>query len=238
MRKSIAKVLAPLALTTAFIAVTPAYAADDAEEEKEASGPIDVEVTLAAVSDYRFRGVSLSGKDPAFQPSITVTHESGFYVSAWGSNIADNGGDDVELDLIAGFGGGEALTYDLNLTYYVYPGASAANYAEIIGKLGTTIGPVELGGTLAYAPSQDGTGNQDNVYVGGNASLGIPNTPLKLNASLGLEDGAFGDNKIDWSLGATVDVAGFTLGASYVDTNRLVGGLGNAGAVFSVSYTF
>jgi uncharacterized protein (TIGR02001 family) len=238
MRKSIAKVLAPLALTTALIAVTPAYAADDAEEEKEASGPIDVEVTLAAVSDYRFRGVSLSGKDPAFQPSITVTHESGFYVSAWGSNIADNGGDDVELDLIAGFGGGDALSYDLNLTYYVYPGASAANYAEIIGKLGTTIGPVELGGTLAYAPSQDGTGNQDNVYVGGNASLGIPNTPLKLNASLGLEDGAFGDKKTDWSLGATLDIAGFTLGASYVDTNRLVGGQGKAGAVFSVSYTF
>jgi uncharacterized protein (TIGR02001 family) len=238
MRKSIAKFIAPLAFSTALIAVTPAYAADDAEAEKEAAGPIDVEVTVAAVSDYRFRGVSLSDKDPAFQPSITVTHESGFYVSAWGSNIAENAGSDVELDLIAGFGGGDALTYDLNLTYYVYPGASAANYAEIIGKLGTTIGPVELGGTLAYAPSQDGTGNQDNVYVGGNASLGVPNTPLKLNASLGLEDGAFGDKKMDWSLGATVDVAGFTLGASYVDTNRLVGGLGKAGAVFSVSYTF
>jgi uncharacterized protein (TIGR02001 family) len=241
MLKPVAKFAMTVAAVLAVNGAMPAMAEDaaaDAAEEEKASGPIDVEVTLAAVSDYRFRGVSLSDKDPAFQPSITISHESGFYVGAWGSNVADNGGDDVELDVFAGFSGGDALTYDLGVTYYVYPGVSAANYAEFIGKLGTTVGPLELGGTVAYAPSQDGTGNTDNIYVGGNASLGIPTTPLKLNASLGLEDGAFGDNKMDWSLGVSADVAGFTLGASYVDTNRFVGGLGKAGAVFSVSYTF
>jgi uncharacterized protein (TIGR02001 family) len=233
------RVISSLFAVCTLTVVVPAWAQEaDSAPVEEASGPIDVSITLAAVSDYRFRGVSLSDKDPAFQPSITIAHESGFYVGAWGSNIADNAGDDVELDLYAGFSGGEALTYDLGLTYYLYPGVSSANYAEVIGKLGTTIGPVQLGGTLAYAPSQDGTGNQDNVYLGGNASLGIPTTPLKLNASLGFEDGAFGDKKMDWSLGLTADVAGFTLGASYVDTNRFVGGLGKAGAVFSVSYGF
>jgi uncharacterized protein (TIGR02001 family) len=233
------RVISPLFAVCALTVAVPAWAQEDTSTPtEEASGPIDVSVTLAAVSDYRFRGVSLSDKDPAIQPSITIAHESGLYVGAWGSNIADNAGDDVELDLYAGYSGGEALTYDLGLTYYLYPSVSSANYVEAIGKLGTTIGPMQLGGTLAYAPSQDGTGNQDNVYLGGNASLGIPTTPLKLNASLGFEDGAFGDKKMDWSLGLTADVAGFTLGASYVDTNRFVGGLGKAGAVFSVSYGF
>jgi uncharacterized protein (TIGR02001 family) len=239
MSRSSAKCIsAAIVLLAAF----PAMAAEpddgtEVEADNDVSG-IDIDVTLAAVSDYRFRGISLSDKDAAFQPSIMVTHDSGLYVGAWASNIANNPGDDVELDLYAGFKGGEALTYDLGVTYYLYPGFSTANYAEVIGKLGTTIGPIQLGGTIAYAPSQGGTGHQDNVYAGGNASLGIPTTPLKLNASLGFEDGAFGDKKMDWSLGVTADVAGFTVGASYVDTNRVAGGLGEAGAVFSVSYAF
>lgn len=236
MRKQIFSLAAACAALGSMAAATPAFAQE--EEAEEAEGPISISGGIAAVSDYRFRGVSLSDKDFAIQPTITISHESGFYVGAWASNIADNAGDDIELDIYAGFSGGDAVTYDIGATYYVYPGVSAFNYVEFIGKTGTTVGPVTLGGILAYAPSQDGTGNQDNVYVGGTASLGIPNTPLTLNSSLGLEDGAFGNNKLDWSLGVSASVAGFTLGASYVDTNRFVGGLGKAGAVFSVSYTF
>ena len=236
MRKSIFSLAAACVAFGSMAAAAPAFAQD--EEAEEAEGPISVAITLAAVSDYRFRGVSLSDKDPAFQPSITISHESGLYVGAWASNIAANVGDDVELDIYAGFAGGDTITYDIGATYYVYPGVSALNYVEFIGKTGTTVGPVTLGGILAYAPSQDGTGNTDNLYVGGTAAFAIPNTPLTLNSSLGLEDGAFGNNKLDWSLGVSASVAGFTLGASYVDTNRFVGGLGKAGAVFSVSYGF
>lgn len=236
MRKQIFSLAAACVALSSMAAATPAFAQD--AEAEEAEGPISISGSLGVVSDYRFRGVSLSDKDFAVQPTITISHESGLYVGAWASNIANNPGDDVELDIYAGFAGGDAVTYDIGATYYVYPGFSSANYIEFIGKTGTTVGPVTLGGILAYAPSQDGTGNQDNLYVGGTASVAIPNTPLTLNSSLGLEDGAFGDNKLDWSLGVSASVAGFTLGASYVDTNRFVGGLGKAGAVFSVSYGF
>jgi uncharacterized protein (TIGR02001 family) len=238
MRKQIFKLAAVCAAFGSMAAAAPAFAEEEAGAEEEAEGPVDVSISLTAVSDYRFRGVSLSDKDFAVQPSITVSHESGIYVGAWASNVAENPGEDIEVDIFAGFAGGEAITYDIGVTTYLYPGVSSFNYAEFIGKLGTTIGPVTLGGTLAYAPSQDGTGNTDNIYVGGNASLAVPGTPLTLTSSLGLEDGAFGDNKLDWSLGVTAEVAGFTLGASYVDTNRFVGGLGKAGAVFSVAYSF
>jgi uncharacterized protein (TIGR02001 family) len=236
MRKTIFKLAAACA-AFGSMAAAPAYAQDAAEEE-EAEGPITVSGAIAVVSDYRFRGVSLSDKDFAVQPTITVSHESGLYVGAWASNIAENPGDDIELDLYAGFAGGDTVTYDIGATYYLYPGFSDANYVEFIGKLGTTVGPATLGATLAYAPSQDGTGNTDNLYIGTNASVGIPDSPIKLNGSVGFEDGAFGDNKVDWSLGITAEVEGFTLGASYVDTNRRLGGLGKAGAVFSISYGF
>jgi uncharacterized protein (TIGR02001 family) len=233
MRK-LSKNMAVLGIMLGNIAYTaPVFAADD-------SGVSAFTLTgsVTAVSDYRFRGVSLSNKDVAIQPTLTVKHESGLYAGVWGSNIAANPGSDTEVDVYAGLAGGEAITYDLGVTYYVYPGFSAANYVEFIAKTGTTFGPANFGATLAYVPSQNNTGNKDNVYAAVNTAIGIPTTPFTLNASVGLEDGAFGNKKVDWSLGATASVMGLTLGASYVDTNRYVGGLGKAGAVFSVSYGF
>ena len=216
---------------------SPAMAADEAEATKV----IDVEFTLAGFSDYRFRGLSLSGIDPAFQPEIVITHESGIYGSVWGSNVSDNGGDDIEVDLVAGIARDIGkVTVDVNATYYLYPGAGSTNYIEFIGNVSTPAGPGTVGLTVAYAPSQSHIGNQDNIYVALDGSVPIGGTPLTLAGSFGFEDGAFGDKKKDWSLGVTADVAGFTLGAAYVDTAHAknFGRIAKAGAVFSISRTF
>jgi uncharacterized protein (TIGR02001 family) len=85
MRKQIFKLAAVCAAFGSMTAAAPAFAQEEPADEEEAEGPVDVSVTLTAVSDYRFRGVSLSDKDPAFQPGITVSHESGIYVGAWAS---------------------------------------------------------------------------------------------------------------------------------------------------------
>lgn len=219
----------------------PAFAQDEAAEE--AAGPLTLTGGVAVVSDYRFRGVSLSDKDFAVQPYLTIKHESGIYAGVWASNLAENAGDDLEVDLYAGFAGGDAVTYDIGATYYLYPGVSSFNYVEFTGKLGTTMGPATLGAQLSYVPSQDNTGNQDNIYVATNASVAVPNTPVSIVGSIGLEDGAFsaGSNKLDWSLGVTAGVSGFTLGASYVDTNRrstFAFKDSSAGVVFSIAYGF
>jgi hypothetical protein len=60
---------------------------------------------------------------------------------------------------------------------------------------------------------------------------------------MGVEDGAFtdGSEKVDWSLGLTAAVSGFTLGVSYVDANRrtiFAPEDSSGGVVFSVSYGF
>lgn len=234
--------LASLSVALSAMAISaPAFAQDEAAEE--ASGPITISGGAAVVSDYRFRGVSLSDKDFAVQPYLTVKHESGLYAGVWGSNLAENAGDDIEVDLYAGFAGGEEITYDIGATYYVYPGVSSFNYVEFTGKLGSTIGPATVGVQLSYVPSQDNTGNSDNIYYGTNATIALPNSPISIVGSMGIEDGAFtaGDEKVDWSLGLTAAVAGFTVGASYVDTNRksVFAFKDSApGVVFSVSYGF
>ena len=135
MRNSILK-LASISVAISAIAMSaPAFAQEAAEE---AAGPVTLTGGVVLASDYRFRGVSLSGKDFAVQPYLTVKHESGLYVGAWGSNLSENDGDDVEVDLYAGFSGGEAVTYDIGATYYLYPGVSSFNYVEVTGKLGST----------------------------------------------------------------------------------------------------
>ncbi|HPV67971.1 TorF family putative porin [Sphingorhabdus lacus] len=239
MRNSILKLAAMSVAMSALAVSAPAFA----QEEEAESGPITITGGITGVSDYRFRGVSLSDKDFAIQPTLTVKHESGFYVGVWGSNLAANAGDDIEVDLYAGFSGGDTITYDIGATYYVYPGISSFNYVEFTGKLGTTVGPATIGGQLSYVPSQDNTGNTDNIYVATNAAIALPDSPISIVGSVGLEDGAFtgGSSKLDWSLGLTANVAGFTLGASYVDTDRqstFAFKDSSAGVVFSLAYFF
>jgi uncharacterized protein (TIGR02001 family) len=239
MRNSILKLAAMSVAMSALAVSAPAFA----QEEEAESGPITITGGITGVSDYRFRGVSLSDKDFAIQPTLTVKHESGFYVGVWGSNLAENAGDDVEVDIYAGFSGGDTITYDIGATYYVYPGVSSFNYVEFTGKLGTTVGPATIGGQLSYVPSQDNTGNTDNIYVATNAAIALPDSPISIVGSVGLEDGAFtgGSSKLDWSLGLTANVAGFTLGASYVDTDRqstFAFKDSSAGVVFSLAYFF
>jgi uncharacterized protein (TIGR02001 family) len=234
MRQSITFISA-LGLFSALVFAAPAVAAED-----EASGPIDVEFTLAAVSDYRFRGVSLNNEKLAIQPSIAISHESGVYLNLWGSNIADNGGDDIEMDVTLGYSKEiGSVTADVGVVGYFYPGASGANYGEILGSVSTKVGPGKLGVNVAYAPKQDNIGNQDNFYAGISGEMPLGELPLTLNASFGIEDGAFGDKKKDWSIGADFDIKGVTAGIKYIDTARTFGDPNaDATIVFSLSKTF
>jgi uncharacterized protein (TIGR02001 family) len=210
-------------------------------EEEEATTPFELEFAVSAVSDYRFRGISLSDKDPAFQPSITLSHESGLYGSIWASTVAENDGSDIEVDYILGYApsiGGFDL--DVNATYYAYPGAKDLNYWEFIGNVSHSVGPGSIGATFAYTPKQDDTVPKRGVYYAINGELPLgEESPFTLTASFGIEDNAFYDKKRDWSLGISADVEGFAVGLAYVDTARTGGDpLGGRGLVFSLSKAF
>jgi uncharacterized protein (TIGR02001 family) len=223
MRSSIKGLLGLALVSTALSVATPAFAQDAASEE--ADPPITVTGGVTVVSDYRFRGVSFSGEDFAVQPSITLNHDSGFYVGLWGSNLDDTPTfGEVEVDLIAGYRTEVApgATLDVGMTYYWYPdGTGNSDYFEPYASISTTLGPATAKFGVAYAWDQSAIGSDDNIYLYTDLGLGIPNTPITLVGHLGYSDGslAFGGSYWDWAVGADISFAPLTVGVRYVDTD-------------------
>lgn len=212
----------------AFAAPAAAQTVNPADEvEAETEGPITFSANIALTSEYRFRGVDLSGGDPAVQGGLDLAHESGFYVGTWASTLDDDtvGYGDVELDVYGGWSGdvGEGLALDVGMIGYLYPDAGPGDfdYVEFYSSLGFTFGPAETTVGVAYAPEQDSLGGTDNFYVYSDIGVGIPNTPVTVTGHLGYTDGFLtftndGD-AFDWSIGAEANVYGpFTLSAAYV----------------------
>ena len=211
-----------------------------AQEAVSPAKGLDAAFSVSAVTDYRYRGLSLSNKKPVLQAELMVSHATGVYSRLWVSTIADNGGANLETQLTLGyyaeFG---ALNADVQAAYYVYPGASIDNYGEVAIRLGLAIGASELGGTASYAPPQSNIGDVDNFYDGLDGHVPLPGGLATLTGNLGIEDGAFGDRKLDWSVGLTRDVGSVTVGLAYVDTDRTFGDrLGKPTLVASVAAAF
>jgi uncharacterized protein (TIGR02001 family) len=253
-----------LGLALAFVA-TPALA-EDAPAETPA---VTINGSATLVSDYRFRGISQTDKTFAVQGGITVSHESGVYASIWGSSVDDYVTASLrghqEIDVILGFkktfGG---TTVDVGALYYVYPktkllpgDVSSSNFIEPYIALSHVIGPVTAKATINYAPKQkalalDQVGpKQDNLYLAGDLSAAIPNTPLSLTAHLGHSTGpswlstTTGRPKsyTDWGLGASLTYKALSFGVQYVDTNTVFTTLtgkdaAKGGVVFTLGASF
>ncbi len=204
----------------------------------QAQGPTDppkaVTVTGGAtlVSDYRFRGISQTDKRFAIQGTVTAQHSSGFYGTVWGSSIDDYvyNGADAEIDLSAGYRGTtNGTTFDVGVLYYSYPGSGGidSDFFEPYASVSHTLGPVTGKASAAYAPKQSalsiGNGRQDNLYLAGDLSAGVPGTPISITAHLGRTFGpsylSIGRAYTDWGLGATYATSGLTFGVAYVDTD-------------------
>lgn len=150
MRTSIRGFLAATLLAGTALAATPVFAQDETDPPSEFT--FTGGATL--VTDYRFRGLSLSAGDPAIQGTIGVAHSSGFYVGVWGSSLSsgdrfvslDDGTGDVfdyeagtfgsvEIDIYGGWAGEVApgLNVDVGLLYYYYPNAQdrAAEFSGV-----------------------------------------------------------------------------------------------------------
>lgn len=226
MLTSIRSLTAASLLAGCTLAATPAFA-----DETDPPAEFTVTGNAALVTDYRFRGISLSGGDAAVQASINVNHASGFYAGAWGSSLEDTPVyGNMELDVYGGWTGAvsDGLTADVGLLYYVYPNGTVgdANVFEPYASLTKTLGPASAKVGVAYAWKQDSLGGDDNLYVYTDWSLGVPQTPISVAAHLGYTDGALSPKLLtgagtggglDYSLGASYAITkNLSLGVSYV----------------------
>lgn len=238
MLTSIRGLIAASLIAGCAIAATPACA-----DETDPPSDITINGTAAVVSQYRFRGLSQSNNQPVIQGSMTVSHSSGFYVSAWGSSASSNAYADspidiggTEIDVYGGFThalGSSGLKVDMGVYGYIYPGSSkinggtSGNYYEVYGSLAQSIGPATAKVGVYYAPPQKVfnlsvfSPTRNNTYVYGDLSSGIPGTPMAVHAHVGHTGGGFDYAKpyVDYSVGASVTWKALTLDASLVGTN-------------------
>lgn len=81
---------------------------------------------MTIASDYRFRGISQTFRQPALQGGLDYAHSSGFYLGNWNSNVSGisyPNGAGLEMDLYGGYKKSIGdVTLDVGTLYY-YPAA-------------------------------------------------------------------------------------------------------------------
>ena len=149
-------------------------------------------------SQYIFRGLTQTNRDPALQGGFDYAHKSGFYLGAWASNVkwvkdfngATKGS--YELDLYGGYKGSinDDFSYDLGLITYRYPGNNS-------GEAGTP-----GAGFFSHADTNE-------WYVAGTYKMAT----LKYNRTMGNLLGNLNSGGSSyWDLSAGFDVGnGFTI---------------------------
>ncbi len=211
----------------------------------------DIAGNIALATDYRFRGISQTDRDPAVSGGFDFTAENGLYAGVWGSNIAFGGS--VELDYYAGYRGKitDDLGYDVGYVYYNYPGDDSdtdLDYGEVYGSLtfsgfkaGVNYSSNYFAGTdpYWYLYGQYTRDIIDNVAVSASVGYNAFDSTEAMTSFLATDNDP-GDNYVDWKLSVTTTWQGVGWTLAYVDTNLSesdCGGLDvcEATAVFSIS---
>jgi|SRR5450830_193877 len=188
----------------------------------------DITFNAAAVSDYRFRGMSQTRLKPALQAGADWADSgSGLYAGTWLSTIRwthdAGGGGAVEWDVYAGKRGelGRGFTYDAGVLGYAYPAnglAPSADTVELYAQLGR--GAASLKYSHALTNLFGFTDSRHSGYLDGsfNPALGAGFT-LNLHAGRQRVRGHAASNYTDWKVGVTKDFGIATLALAYVGTN-------------------
>lgn len=244
MKKVMLSVVAALAITAA----APAFAADMPVKAKKVivatPSPWDIAFGTAFTSDYMFRGISQSNKQPAvqgyFELQYAATPWATLYAGVWGSSLY-SGFANAEIDPSAGvrlsFG---QFGLDVGVLYYGYPGPAAA--APVSGR--SSIGFTEfyakpsykvtswltVGGIVAYSDNGFNSGESETYYAG-NAAIVLPWTlPMGITSTISGEIGrqtyggalksvALFADYTTWNIGIAFNYKAVTLDLRYVDTD-------------------
>ena len=137
-----------LASLLATGSVTAVQAADPAPEPEST-----LSFNLGVVSEYRYRGIAQSAKNPALQGGFDYADKSGAYIGTWASSITWIKDSDpkgaakgpIEIDIYGGYKGAlsDDVAYDVGVLQYWYSGNNLstvkgfvdANTFEVYGAL-------------------------------------------------------------------------------------------------------
>jgi uncharacterized protein (TIGR02001 family) len=197
----------------------------------------EVSSTITLATDYDFRGISQTARDPALQASLDWSSESGFYLGAWVSNVDFGPGTkaDFEWDLLGGYRGsiGEDGGFDIGFVQYNFnPSGDKVQFGEFYA--GASYKAVS--GKLWYADDFSNSG-KSATYIEVNAAIPLPND-FGLALHVGQSDGDYWDavydgGYLDYSIGVTKSVGNFALALKWIDGSDLKATDGTPGDVFT-----
>jgi uncharacterized protein (TIGR02001 family) len=190
---------AAVAAAIVSLAIPTAVLADDDSDRK-----FGYSVTLTGVSDYLFRGISLTDHTPAFQPFVEFTYGIA-YLDFWGSNVKNGVGDPWELDIYAGLRPVTGpISWDVGVLYYQNPDAHFASDLDYVEfKLGASVTPVtNLTLSLTgYTTPDVGAASPWTQTVEGSAAYTLPKLAMFTPTLSGVIGYTNADSRPGWFLG-------------------------------------
>lgn len=199
-----------------------------------ASANAGVTGSAAFTTDYLFRGISQTTDSPAVQAGLTYSFDSGVYVSAWGSSVADYispGG--LELDTLLGYSGKSGnVGYDVGVMRYNYPGygkntpisgGNEADYNEVYGsvsaygaKFGLNYSPDYYfeSDKFIYAYIEYGTEVGAGVSVFGHVGYNVFDSDTAMGKALAIT--TTDDTYTDYKVAASKAFEGITVELAYI----------------------
>ncbi len=189
-------------------------------------GPENFTTYLTFTSDYRFRGISQSERNPAIQGGVDFQRDNGLFAGVWTSTIdfADeavrSNPRDIEIDYYLGFNKRFASNWSvvLSVVHYAYPSTSFNyDYTELL--VGIRFRD-QVGLVVAHSEQVLGHDASATDYE---IDLAQPlGRRLELTATAGFYDigGDFGQSYSYWNLGLSKDLGWITADVRYHDTSN------------------
>ena len=215
--------------------------------------PGDLSANAAFSTDYSFRGISQTDNGPALSGGLDWTHDTGFYLGTWLSNVDFNvtstpSSPELEVDIYGGYAREwSQILWDVGVIYYHYAnineggGSAEVDYVEGYLKAGHDFGPIDA--TVGVHISPDYTGETGfYAYPALNLGATMPGAEwLSLAANVGYsfidEEATLGvGDYLDYgvSVGALIEDL-VTISVGYFGTNLDNDECLNPGAAFGVA---
>lgn len=223
-------------LSTAAILLSIASAAF--AQAKPPEPDYTLSYNVGATTDYRYRGISQSGKKPALQGGVDFAMKNGLYAGAWASTITwikdssanpNNTKGPLELDLYGGYKGdiSKDVAYDVGALQYLYVGntlknASAnANTLELYGAV--TVGGIATAKyshsvTNLFGAASPGVNSKNSGYLDLSATFDVGNG-WSIVPHVGHQGIKHFTSYKDYSLTVNKDIDGLVLSAAFIGTN-------------------
>jgi uncharacterized protein (TIGR02001 family) len=195
-----------------------------------------ISYNVGVVSDYRYRGISQTGKKPALQGGADYANKNGLYLGTWLSTIrwikdssvpvtGPSAKGPLEWDIYGGYKGAinDTFSYDVGGLYYWYTGNTFKNISGENANTFELYGAVSAGpATLKYSHSLThlfGTPNsRGSGYLDLSATFDLGNS-FSLVPHVGWQRIKNFDTYMDYSLTVAKDFDGLVLSAAVIGTN-------------------